>query len=89
MDPEPIYIIDERVRQALISIIAKAVHPNVSFEQVDVIKQHLEKIQPVQVMQGPPAQEGAVAHMCGSYQGPDNNGCGEPGETPLEETGPV
>ena len=84
-----IYVIDEQIRQALIAIISKAVHPSVPFEQVSSIKQHLEGMQPVQVMQGPPAQEGAVAHMRGSYTGPDNNGCGDPKEQPLEETGAV
>lgn len=51
-----IYVIDEQVRQALIAIITKAVHPNVSFEQVDTIRRHLEEMKPVQVREGPPEE---------------------------------
>ena len=84
-----IYIIDEQIRQALIAIIGKGVHPNIAFDQVSAIRQHLEELKPVQMIQGPTAQEGAEAHLRNGHAGPDDNGCGYPSKQPLEETAPV
>lgn len=49
---EPIYVINESVRQAVLAIITRAVHPRVPFDQVDAIRIHLANLRPVQVMEG-------------------------------------
>lgn len=54
-----IYVIEESVRQALIAIINKAVHPSISFDQIDSIRSHLESLKPVRVMEGIPDSDGS------------------------------
>lgn len=49
----PIYVITEQVRQALITVITRAVHPNSSFEQINGILVHLNGLSPVQVHPDP------------------------------------
>ena len=81
MEQEQIYVINEQIRLALIAIISKAVHPNVPFEQVNSLKEHIEGLKPVQIMQGSPQPD--VSAERARYAGPDTDGCGEPGEQPL------
>ena len=50
--PEQIYVVTESLRQALLTIIRKAVHPNVSYEQVATVLTGLATLQPVKVMPG-------------------------------------
>lgn len=81
---DPIYVIDEKTRQALILIISKGVHPTVAFDQIEAVKRMLEELKPVQVMDEP------KVHVKRGYRGPDNDNCGSIDEQPpLEETAPV
>lgn len=49
---DQIYVVTESLRQAILTIIRKAVHPNLSYEQVGSVLTGLETLQPVQVMRG-------------------------------------
>ena len=49
-----IYVINDAVRQAIIAIINKAIHPAISFDQVNAIRSHLEDLRPVKVMEDLP-----------------------------------
>jgi len=59
---EPIYVITEPIRQALLAVVVKAIHPTISFDQINSLKEHLISLQPVpgRVTQGPPPQERSV-----------------------------
>lgn len=57
---ENIYVIDETIRQAVLAIISKAVHPSISFDQVSAIRSRLEGLKPVRVMEGAPSPEGST-----------------------------
>jgi len=81
-EQQVVYVIDESMRKALLAIISKAVHPNVSFEQVDVVRKHLEDLKPVQVMNAPPPQVEPARGPLQTYTGPDTDGCGSPHEGP-------
>ena len=50
MSDQNIYVIDEQMRRAILAVITKAVHPNVSFDQVDAIKSHLETLKPALIV---------------------------------------
>lgn len=71
-----IYVINEQVRQAVITIIERAVHPSVPLDQLNSLLDHLKGLEPVQVLDEKPAPSSKV-----TYGGPDNNCCGEPAES--------
>jgi len=49
---QKVYVISEDVRQAILSIIIKGTHPSISYEQISSVKQYMENLEPVQIMQG-------------------------------------
>ena len=76
--PNNIYVIDDPLRQALITIISKAVHPGVPFEQVESIRSRLISMNPVSIID--PQNETHIVpdedeRECIHHQQENNDGC--------------
>ncbi len=55
---EDIFVIPDSMRKTILTVLRRATHPSVPFDQVNAVISNLEGLQPVQVLEGLPQEPG-------------------------------
>lgn len=73
---EDIFVIPDSMRKTILTVLRRATHPSVPFDQVNAVISNLEGLQPVQVLEGLPQESGTQppTQTADAPQGPQEQG---------------